>query len=396
MERFIKGECIDIPIMPTMKGLESLVRLLPRHDPRDALLIPDANFLFDLENNQLWAVNSYSKAKLMAKEHDKSLRFRIPLAIMNQYERAKEEGRKDEVGIALVHGIFDLLIPERELMYTEFDRSAFALTEIILSYDPQLKKDEESGKSRIDLKELENKVAPGYADEVVILSAIGYAIQDTKVYIASRDYKDVTNRLLKWSEVFGIANLDINILHRSPIEMKYARDLDGEPMTLKATFTGEVIKNLMDAEQRSDSYPVVIFEKDVRSGDATFDVGVGVVMKRWFKSLELPEQFESIKERYRVVPAYITTGFLERDMKKIKQLSDYTNAPRVVVIDRDKPISPSIVTRGSGRDWIYCHNTEHTLAFYFIIVIVNLHRQLTHPLTYNHKNYKLGFLFIDY
>ena len=354
--------------MPTLKGLESLVQLLPRHDPNDALIIPDANFLFDLENNHLWADNSYAKAKILVEEaHGKQLKWRIPRAIMSQYERAKENQEKDEFDIPLVNGILDDLMPDRGLVYSPFDSSAAGLTNIVLRYDPNLEKNEETGNIRFSLEELKNKITPGYADEQLIFTVFGYAIQNTEVYVASRDYKDITNRLLKWSEVFGLNNLDINILHRSPVEMEYMRKLDGTPFILTATFTGAAIKGLLEAVERSGYYHVVIFEKKVKSGDAIFDVGVGIAEKQWFRPFELPKGFDSIKENYKIIPALVVNEFQYRSNKDWKRVRDRvyaTNSREVALIDRKRPFKPNIFSR-KGNDLIRTEQFRTDLGFLF-------------------------------
>lgn len=354
--------------MSTMKGLESLVELLPRHDSRDALLIPDANFLFDLENNHLWAVNGYAKAKLLAEAHGKPLRWRIPRPIMSQYEKAKEEGRKDDFGIPLVHGSLDELMPTKDFMYSQFDSSVADLTGIILSFNPKLESDDESHQQRIILEKLGKRVAPGYADEWVIFATLGYASQNTEVYVASRDYKDITNRLIEWSEIFGFANFGINIIHRSPVEMEYMRMLNGTPMALRATFTGEVIQWLLEFKETSNYYPVVIFKKDVNSGDATFDVGVGVAMKRMYKTFELPEEYDSIKDNYKTAPALVVSGFpgkRDRDWRRIRDLAAATNAREVAVLDIEKPAMPMIVIRkGSGFLRLEQYRTDLGFLYY--------------------------------
>ncbi|MEK6949011.1 MAG: hypothetical protein AABX34_02235 [Nanoarchaeota archaeon] len=354
--------------MPTMKGLKSLVELLPKHDPKDALLIPDANFLFDLENNHLWAVNGYAKAKLLAEAHGKSLRWRIPRPIMFQYEKAKEEGRKDGLGIPLVHGSLDKLMPTKGFVYSTFDSSIADLTGIILSFNPRLESNDELHQQRIILEGLEKKVAPGLADVWVIFATLGYASQNTEVYVASRDYKDITNRLIEWSEIFGLANLDINIIHRSPVEMKYRGMLNGKPMELISTLAGEVIKWLLEFKETSYHYPVVIFEKDVKSGDATFDVGVGVAVKRMYKTFELPEEYDAIKDNYKTVPALLVSGFpgrRDRDWRKIRDLAAATNAREVFVLDVEKPAEPMMfIRKGSGLLQLGQYRTDLGFLYY--------------------------------
>lgn len=314
-------------------GLSSVV-----YGPEDIILVVDTSFLSALSNRHLWAYQSILMLERIASSRNAKWGWRAPIRISEQYNKFFLEGTLEEgTNNRLAPLSINEILGANEKMEFSFEH-----------YTPELSreiwKDSHEGRKQANKHPNSRKRRKaGNADLDVIMFALGIAQSGADVYVASSDFKDVIRPLSSKAQYFADRGWRITLLYPSQIDLQYW-SLRGQELPVKATLTGKVISDMQDIEESSSSHHVVIFEKNVHSGNATFDTGVGIAKKEYFRQFNLPEEYSPICENYRLIPA-VKVGSLrdEKDRKKVAQASKRLNALQLIVIEESQPQSPTLI-----------------------------------------------------
>ncbi len=303
-------------------------------EPKGITVVVDTSFLKALSNRHLWAYQAILRLESAAHSQGIKWEWHVPSMVLHQYnrllqEQTLEEGTKNRLAL---HSIEDLLNAPRSVELL-LDASTQGLARTIWKDSPEGRRQAISQHPR----------EAGRADLSIIESALGIAQNGAQVYVASSDFKDVI-RPLEHSAKFKW----ITPLAPSEIDLKYWR-VGGQELPIKATLTGRAISDLQGMEESSLSYYIVVFEKNVRSGNATFDAGVGVVKKNYdFTPFELPGEYSSIGENYRLLRAVKVKSLKdEKSKKKIAYAIHDFGLSELVVVEEIQPYFPTLVTVGS-------------------------------------------------
>jgi hypothetical protein len=316
----------------------------------EVVLVVDTSFLIGLSNLHLWAYDALQKVDHIAKSSNRSWEWYIPLKVNSQYYRLLEEKVKEvTTKLPFANRSIDDLISTTEFIISTERYSTEQVQEI-------WKKSIEDRKVKVIDPE-----SPGEVDLDLIGSAIGIAQSGADVYVASSDFKDTINPLKDDAELLHKQGLRITPLAPANIDFKHW-DPRIKPL-LRSTVTAEVIRDLQDMNSTSSSYPVVIFEKNVKSGDAFFDAGIGVAEKMYLRPLELSGAYDCIDKNYYALPAIQVKSLNNQtDVMGLVRFSKGLNQLRMVVTDKEHPHVSYVVdvmrgkTRGNAKSLLISPN----------------------------------------
>lgn len=318
----------------TSMGLEDTVRIseeaVASFDGR-IVLVPDTSFSTALDNRHWWAFQNFLTVVKAAQDTGASWVWLAPEGVLGQHNRFFEEGTVDEYfKLPLAHHRFGHVLGSYDsaLLPVPSDAAVKAMRDWRVH----------SATSRLQRTQL--KSDPGRADLEVIIFAHDLARKGANVYVATKDVMDIVSTLRGISKGAAWARNRIKLLPPSPIDAQYLSCLEGgsSGLELKVMVSGVVIKGLQAQWNPNISYPVVIFEKGVTSGNAVFAAGVGVVQKERFKPLTLPAGLESIKGSYEAVPAVRLPSINDEKAGKVLNaaLKDF-GVSRLVVVQQASP-----------------------------------------------------------
>jgi len=326
------------------------------HSPEDIILVVDTSFLKALSNHHLWAYQAILSLESVARSRGTKWEWRAPLGVLAEYNRFLQEGTLEEgTGIPLAHHSIDALLDAPRDMELLFPHYTSQLAE-------EVWKDSPEGRKQTAIYRAEGA---GKADLGVIEFALGIAQSGADVYVASSDFKDVVTPLNRKARFFRKNRWRITPMPQSIIDLQYWRQ-NGLEDTIRHTLTGTVISELQKIRAVA-SYPVVIFERGVTSGDAVFDVGVGVAEKRYFVPFKLPEEYNVIRDKHYIVPVIrIKSLQNQRDAKKVIEALKIYNSLRLVVVEEGNPYFPRIVSLplGNGRSILTPYRTDDDFLNY--------------------------------
>lgn len=338
---------------PVLHSLEELTVLIEEQSftPDDIVLIPDTSFLSAFSNMHAWADNIFAYIKHISKESDRTLNMIWPLSISNQYERFSSENTLDEFGIPLANrGLVDLQEHTISIRISIPSSSAQSIAQLLWDDSPEgLKRhaetqEEQKNQAATSFKQKYSQPSPGRADLALATYAFGIAAKyKSDVYVASSDFKDVIRPLQLYQKQFKSENLRVTALPPSSLNGRY---LTENGTDIEAVVTGEVIGALQQAELTEDSYPLVIFEKGVVSGDVRLDAAVGVASKHYSGELALPAQFDCIRGNMYAFP-FVKDNWLGESYPMEQVLLDYlrffNDSPlRFVHMDEQRPHFPKL------------------------------------------------------
>lgn len=328
----------------------------PLFGHRDLVLVTDSSFLKAFDNGHLWAQHEWLRAKYDALTSSKEFKFHVPSHIIDEYNASLNGKRRDSTGLPFARGTIEDLLGERT--HPQFSLKsltpAMALAEeawrksymaAVVDENPGVK----IGKLRRALRH-----GPTLPDLSVLASAIILAELGAVVYVVSSDLKDVIKPL-------SFLKKAPNITPRppSPVELKYFK---GSGKWLEAVLTEEVVSDLHWAVESENSFPVVVFETNVRSGDAVFDVGVGVEQQQYGRPVQLPAKYECIMGehvdgnrivggKHRIVPVVRVqrVSYVERLAEAFKRHP----GQQLLVFTYERPYEPLLVKPSNPLDPIW-------------------------------------------
>lgn len=329
-------------------ALDQVVEIVEKVTKDDVVLVADTSFLTRLSLRNVWAYQCLLMTQGIAREKGKRWLWRAPSEVISRYNSFFASGtvnKNDGVPLALC-GL-------EELFGDSYDAS-FNIPKAT---------------ARMALKA--PRVFPGKEDVSVLVFAAGLTGHGAEVYVASYDIKDIVVAVRRWNNMHEGQGLKIGPLPPSELNQQ---QFDRAGLSLNEIITSEVVARLQTAKSTGSSYPVVVFEKGVRSGTVVFDAGIGVVQKEYFKPLELPPEFESIQKNFKAVPL-VRVGSLNdaSSAKNLKNWSRQFGVTRFVVVEEESPYSPLMVSAlditrkkpflfTAGLDFLYWQ-TGKTSAF---------------------------------
>lgn len=320
-------------------GLESKVLepepIVGAYSPEDIIVVVDTSFLIALSNRHVWAYQSILMLESIANSRGAKWIWRAPLAVIEEYDRFFLEGTlEEETKIRLAPLSIDEILGSHRKMGFSFEHYTSELSRETCKDSPEGRKQARRRRPRDG----------GKADVKVIEFAIGIAQSGADVYVASSDFKDIIRPLANKAQFFADSCWRITPVYPSEIDLQYWKVLDQE-ITIKAALTGAAISDLQGIEESGSFYYAVVFEKNVQSGNATFDVGVGIAKKEYFKPFNLPEEYSSISGNYRLVPVVKVKSLQgEEGRKKVAQAFKGFNTSQLVVVEERQPPTPKLVT----------------------------------------------------
>ncbi len=338
-------EAVDLAVKVSPAAGREPVEVV--HNKHDLVLVTDTSFLTRLSNRNIWAYQALLMTQSIATQKGKRWLWRAPKEVTDKYNTFLATGRVDDYGIPVAQcGLEDL--------FGEFTDLSFHI----------------SAASASEAARIAPGKLVGREDLSVLTFAAGLANQGVEVYVVSYDIKDVVVAVRNWNKKFVKDGQLMTPLPPSGIVMEHFREAKLE---FRVVVTGDVIRQLQSARTSPLSYPVVIFEKGIRNGDAVLDAGVGVVEKQYFRPLQLPPQFDSIRENYRAIPVLKVKSLDEPSTaKKLKQQGRQLNVTQFVAVEETKPYSPLIVSVYDGvrsplfradLDFLYWQSEHDTSLF---------------------------------
>lgn len=331
--------------MSLEKVVHSFMELVPeiKFSEDDIVLVCDTNFLVGLSQKSIWPYSVLRRMMCAAEEKSKGWTAVIPRDVMDEYDRFWEQGVIDkELGIPIARKSSSEMFRSSESAIISVNDGIYRAAKHIWKYSPTRQRQAaHTGKSVSQTSRFE-RTTPGKADLRVTAYTLGIAVQGADVYVASSDNKDLIKPLQDFAPEIEQLRLRITILPPSPLQQEYLRSGD---IVLEAVVTNNVISGLQQIKKSAFGYPVVIFEKRVKSGDVTLDAGVGVTFKQNFKEFKLPSEFASITEKHYVTPVlHVRSLRTEADgVKLMRSAKEHKNASRLVVIDQSTPFYPFLL-----------------------------------------------------
>ncbi len=354
--------------MSLEKVVHSLMELLPeiKFSEDDTVLVCDTNFLVAVSQKSIWSYSVLTRMKRIAEEKGKGWTAVIPRQVTDEYDRLWEHGVIDEeLGILIARKSSSDLFKSSESAIIHLDDGLYRAAEHMWKHSPTRQRQAaHTGQSVSQMRRFE-RTTPGKADLGVTAYALGIAVQGADVYIASSDNKDLIKPLQDFAVEIEQHGLKITVLPPSPLQYEYLRSGD---IVLEAVVTNNVISELQQVKKSGIGYPVLIFEKGVKSGDVTFDAGVGVAFKQYFREFKLPSEFTSISENHSVMPV-LHARSLRTEADGVKLTRDAREHPRsyqLVVIDGSTPYYPYLLQP---------HNSNNTISEVFVAPLDFLYYQ---------------------
>ena len=326
--------------MAKKRVFHSFIELLDRleYTEGDNVFVVDTSFLTTLSNSHVWALNALGYANFISQTRHGVII--VPTRVEDQHNRFFTDGVTDEFGIPLAYQPSQSLIPDYRL-------GAMYLPSPVSDFSKHIWEQSLEGRKRFEQRRSNPEgvsPGPGQADIDVISYALNISRQGADVYVISSDFKDVITPIRAQHDVLKELGLRVTAVPPSPLNSQYS--MDKKPK-IEATVTGEVIKQLQDVKSTGSYYTLVIFERGVTSGDVTFDVGVGVVIKEYFREIVLPEQFNCIRDRIDMVPVVRVGSGHEKDLKSLTQATrQFKSSTRFVAINQEFPYFPRLFDAG--------------------------------------------------
>jgi hypothetical protein len=301
--------------------------------PEQVVLVGDTSFWRRLSHDHPWAV----QVRIML-IHEGALAgdllFCTPTSVMREHDEQIARNQLDNFGIPLWH-------KDLGTMLGEFSGIATVKQSSIDMAAEMWRKGSKAARQGSRAWQLQSM--PGYGDLDVRAMAISLAQQEgVQVYVASYDIKDVIAPLRRQSTTFRKNGWRITPLGPESLQLKY---FEMAGISFKGLVTGDVVAKLQNTLSTATYQDYVIFEKNVQSGNMSFEAGVGVVRNTYGRPFELPEEFESISESFSRVPVVriksleeikSNTAALKRITGKLREF----NSLSLVVVDESKPYFP--------------------------------------------------------
>lgn len=290
------------------------------HSSSDLILVADTSFLTRFSARHIWAYQAVLMTQSIANQKGKRWLWRAPVDVVREYNRFLATGQVDK----------DYSIPlaqsPLEKLFDEFSG--------MLSFNVALGAVQEASRAPRDY--------PGTADISVLVFAVGLAMQGADVYVASYDFSGVIAPARDLGRKLKRQGFSLEPLPPSEVDMKCFTDAG---LGFGSVISNVAISQLQEAVSTPLSYPIVIFEAGVQSGNAVFDAGVGVVQKEYFRPLKLPQEYEPVAGNFKAVPV-VKVGSLS-DLSALKQLKNsfrQFGAAQLVVVEERAPYSPLLVS----------------------------------------------------
>lgn len=318
------------------------------YSPRDLVLVMDTSFLIQLSTRSIWAYNVWFGAQQQARDEGKKFQFFMSNGVIDEFERIRREERRDkEHGLPFVHQTLEQLLGSFEgipLSPGDSDYEAARrawLRHVILRFSPQ------SHKVRRGINMVDLSVSAG-AREI--------ARQGAMVWLASYDFRDVIGPLRKDAQRITEEGLDITAVAPSPIEARCFEntihaDRNGR---LHPVLNRQVVADLQVAKLHRGAYTYVVFERGIQSGDATFDVAVGVVEFRDVRKVQIPSEYRSAVKNLFLIPAIRLDSVVQRgvgDLMRGYFRRSNPNLPyRLLVVENQRPFFPLLISPSGKQD----------------------------------------------
>ena len=309
--------------------LHSFMELLPEktYGEDNTILVADTSLLFALSNFHAWTIDINDSLVITLEKQGKRLELRMPPSVADQYNGALAKGRLDEFSIPLASRPLEEII-------NDFGDIQFSTHPQIPDEARFIWNQYQEGKKQ-PRRNTGTTLSAGRADNEVIAYALACMKAGADVYVGSSDFKDIIGPVRKFQEEYRKQGFRLTAMPPSPLHQQYLR-VEGKKIDV--FLTGEVIAALQPVKRTGFSYPIVIFEKEVTSGDHTFDVGVGVERREYFRNFQLPDKYSCIADNVDLVPVVKVKSLNGSDKKPLyNALSENKNSRRFVVINEQQP-----------------------------------------------------------
>ncbi len=244
----------------------------PHYGPRDIVLVMDTSFLVRLANRDLWANSVWHGIQDRATADGREFDFFMSREVIAEYEKMLQENRRDEYGIPLVHHSLETMLGwQLTKIQIPLDHSASQAAQKAWQTYASMRHPPESHKVRS---------GPSAGDLSVTAWARTIASQGAHVIVASTDFRDVINPLIHDRKNLVDEELRITPMPPAPLQTEFVENLygyQGNNGHLSPMIGHALTADLQEVKLHLGAATYVIFEKDVKSGDAIFDVAVEVV-----------------------------------------------------------------------------------------------------------------------
>lgn len=300
------------------------------------VLVPDTSFSTALDNWQWWAYQRLLEVVKEAQETGVAWTWLAPERIIAQHERFLKEGKLEEFyNIPLAHSHFWEVLGGYKPAALPLGKGV--LNQALIDWQNYSAAVNSAHKKNLP-QNGSGKTGPGKADLEMLAFVRVLALKGAKVRVATKDVMDLVSTLRGISGQPDMARSDIRLLSPSQVDASCLNYLGDGKLGLDHVVSGEAIRDLPSSWNPNLSYPAIIFEKSVKSGENSFNVGVGVVKRECFRQFVLPAQFESVRGNYEVVPVVrIESISGESATKKLNHAFTDFNVSKLVVAEQARP-----------------------------------------------------------
>lgn len=320
------------------------------YGPRDLVLVMDTSFLIQLGQGNIWASNVWHGIKQKARNEGKHCGSFMPFAVMDEYNEMLATDRRDEYGLPFVHQTLeDVFWDTIEDIEVATSYSATSASEEAWRKHASLRFNPEGSRVRR---------GPNLPDLSVAAYARTIAEQGAQVYVASYDLKDVIGPLVHDAKRIADEGLMITPIGPSVIETGSFnetrwQDQDGK---LRPALNREVIADLQVAKLQPGTSTYVVFERNVHSGDATFDVGVGVAEFQGPRSVQVPERYTENGGKFYLVRALRLHSRYDSGADRL--IGSYfqrskSHPYRLLFVDEQSKFSPLLMNPSKDPKYVY-------------------------------------------
>lgn len=316
------------------------------YSPNDLVVVLDTSFLVQLSNNTLWSYSTWFKAKREALQQRKKFRFFISNPVRFEFNRLLQERRVDNYGLPLVNQ------PLEELMGSLQD---IDIGKSDLSYKSAREAWTSNTSQRFNSQSSRVRRGPINADLSVAALAREIARYGADVWVASYDMKDVIGPLESDTQRLLEEGLKITPITSFKVEKASFAGTDyvDKKGDLFPVLSREVIADLQAAKLHPGAFTYVIFERDVRSGDVSFDVAVGVVEFKNLKEVKIPQEYRGGGKQLSLIPVVRLSLPKDENFMRGYFRRSNSNVPyRLLVVKKEDPLFPVLIfPSGSQDNW---------------------------------------------
>lgn len=324
----------------------------------EIVLVMDTSFIIKLGQRNLWAYNVWTGIQKKAKEKEKQFSFFVSNEIIDEYDKLQSEKRYDEYG--LPHApktLEDVVGSMRELEFSPSSAADIASREAWRSF----------ANLRMKAENYRVRRGPNDSDLSVTSYARTIAQQGVEVYVASYDIRDVIGPLVHDRKRIAEEGIAVNPIGPSEIEIESFDKTDWKAKNgkLRPVINREVIADLQVAKLRPGVFTYVVFERNVHSGNATFDLVVGIEEFANPKRVQVPEKYKDTGGKFSFIRALRlhsrhnsgAANLIRSYFQRSKSNMPY----RLLLLEEEDPFDPILIfPSGEGAGWYKWHRVFQT------------------------------------